>query len=271
MNLRLPLAFVLSAATCAADETPPPGAVINVVGLAVVRENFDTEAANPYKPFGLEAGTRLSLVFRLPERRIICFDPDESSVDAIVDDQGTNLMALAHRLQVPGFLGHGCGTARDGQIAHVEIFGGTTPAPGATIVQTRGKVVFYTGSQRAKIGTPVGLAENGAEFKAGERFQFQLARWEDGGIAGKGVNLSLRLGSHHGAIAMVNFFDGEKNLIESRPAGVAAEGTGDQRVFLLHYQLAAKPEKLSMEVEYWSDMQRVEVPFEVKHGLGGEP
>lgn len=271
MKAHFPIVLALATAIAAHGEGAPAAAVVSVAGIAVVRENIDAGAADPYKPFGLETGTRLSLVIRIPDGRIVFFDSGDSSVDSLVDDKGTNLMALAHRLQVPGFLGHGCGIVRDGRAAHVEMFGGTVPAPGAGMVQARGKAVFFTGSASAKVSTPVVRAENGVEFKAGEMFHFQLARWEEGGIAGKGMNLSLRLKSHPAPIARLGFFDAEKNPIESRPSGVAVEGSGDKRVFLLHYQLASKPEEFSMEIEHWSDIQRLEVPFEVKAGLGGEP
>jgi hypothetical protein len=271
VNPRPLILLALAAAMPAQGGEPAPAPVITVAGIAVVRENINTDAANPYKPFGLETGTRLSLLFRLPEQRMVCFDQGDSSVESMVDDQGTNLMALSHRLQVPGFLGHGCGVVEDGRLAHVEIFGGTPPSAGAGLVQTRGKAVFYTASRSEKITTASVKAKNGAEIRAGEMFQFQLDRWEAGGIAGKGVNLTLRLEFHPASIGGVKFLDGRKKSIESRPAGMAVEGAGDKRVFLLHYQLASMPDDLALEIDYWSDLGRVEVPFDVKAGLGGAP
>lgn len=261
--------LALTAATLVRGEEPATAPVIKVAGLAVVWENIDADEADPYKPFGLEAGTRLSLIFQLPAKRIVSFDHGESSVESMVDDKGTNLLALSHRLQVPGYLGHACGIVKEGQCAHVEVFGGTAPTTGATMVQTRGKAVFFTGSRSEKIATTPVKGENGAEIRAGEVCKLSLARWEPGGIGGKGANVTLRLEFHPALIAGVNFIDAEGKQIESRPAGMAVEGEGDKRVFLLHYHLASMPENLAMEIEYWSDLERVEVPFEVKAGLGG--
>jgi hypothetical protein len=270
VRLSLPILAVLALVAIGQGEGPPPPApVIEVAGLAVVRENIDAAEAEPYKPFGLERGTTLSLIFRLPEQRIVSFDQGESSVGSLVDDKGTNLMAISHRLQVPGFLGHGCGVLKNGQMAHVEIFGGTPPVAGTTMVQARGHAVFFTGSQVAKVTTDPIKAEKDAEVRAGEHFGFQLSRWEAGGIGGNGANLTLRLEFHPAIIAGLRFSDGEGNPVESRPAGVAVERAGDKRVFLLHHQLAAMPRSLSLEIEYWSDLQRVEVPFDVKAGVGG--
>ena len=268
MKLPRPTLLVLALAALAYGEGPPPAPEIRVAGLAVVRETVDATEAEPYMPFGLEKGTCMSLILRLPERRIVSFDQGESSVESIVDDKGTNLMAISHRLQVPGFLGHGCGIVKNGQLAHVEIFGGTPPAGGATLVKARGNAVLFTGSHVAKITTTPVKAEKDAEILADGVFRFQLARWEPGGIGGKGANLTLRLEVHPAAIAGVRFFDGEGNPVESRPAGMAVEKVGDKRVFLLHHQLAAMPENLAMEIDHWSDLQRVDVPFDVKAGLG---
>lgn len=263
------LVLVLALVHTAGAQEPPPLPTTTVAGVAVVRESFDEGGENPYRPFGLEPGTRLSLVFRSPMARLVCFDGGGSTVDSLTDDQGTNLMALAHRLQVPGYLGHGCGILKDGQVAHVEIFGGTPPAPGAGFVQARGTAVFFTGSMRAQVSSPVVKAEKGSELHAGEVARFQIERWEAGGIGGKGVNVSLRLESHPASLANLRFRDGAGNLVESRPAGVVVDGTGDKRVFLLHFQLATMPEEVSLDIDYWSDLQRMEVPFEVRAGLGG--
>lgn len=271
MRLGRAILFSLALPTLVAAQRgeAPVSAVINVTGIAVVRETFDSDPANPYKPFGLESGTRLGLAFRLPNQRIVCFDHGDSTVESMVDDQGTNLMALSHRLQVPGFLGHGCGVLEDGRVAHVEIFGGTAPVPGATMIQTRGKAVFFTGSTSAKATSPMFRAAKGAKINAGGRFDIEMARWDAGGIAGKGANVTLRLDFHPASFQSVQFVGADNTRIESRPAGMAVEGTGDKRVFLLHYQLAAMPENLSIEIDYWSDVQRIEIPFDVKAGLGG--
>ena len=271
MNFRRQLLLALALMALARGDGPPSAPLIGVSGLAVVRRTIDAAEADPYKPFGLDTGTSLSLIFQLPGQRIVCFDQGDSSVESMVDDQGTNLLALSHRLQVPGFLGHGCGILHNGQLAHVEIFGGTPPATGATMVQARGKAVFFTGSVSGKLPSAPVKAEKDAEIRAGDTFKLRIARWEPGGIGGKGVNLTLRTEFHPAVMAGVKFLDGEGNPIESRPAGMAIEGTGENRVFLLHHQLASLPESLAMEIDYWSDLQRVEVPFDMKAGLGGAP
>lgn len=269
MKLPVPALLALVSVTLARGEEPPPTPVISVAGLAVVRENIEAASADPYRPFGLDKGTCLGLIFRLPGQRIVSFDQGESSVESMVDDMGTNLLALSHRLQEPGFLGHGCGIVENGQRAHVEIFGGTPPATGAAMVQAKGKVVFFTGSLSGKIPASPVKAEKDAELRAGEMFKFQIARWEPGGIGGEGVNLTLRVEFNPAHLAGLKFSDGGGKVIESRAAGMAVEGTGEKRVFLLHYQLDSMPENLAMEIDYWSDLQRVEVPFDLRAGLGG--
>lgn len=263
------LVLTLGLATGAGE--PPLLPTVDVAGVAVVRESFDEGGENPYRPFGLEPGTRLSVVFRSPAVRLVCFDAGASTVDSFTDDRGTNLMALAHRLQVPGYLGHGCGIIKNGRVAHVEIFGGTPPAAGAGFVQARGKAVFFTGSTTARLVSAPVKAEKGAEIHVGEAFHFQVARWDEGGIGGKGATVSLRVQSHPAGIAQLRFLDGGGQVVESRPAGTVVEGEGEDRVFLLHFQLAAMPPEIALEIDSWSDLQRVEVPYEARAGIGGAP
>ncbi len=254
-----------------AEPTVPEAATgiqARVAGIAVVRESLENEEAR-YRPFGLEPGTRLSLLFASPTTRLVAFDPETSRVDTLTDDMGTNLMALSNRFQVPGYLTRSCGILSDGTLAHAEIFGGTPPSAGATAVHARGVAVFQTASRLETVISPMIEGAKDATFQAGERFLFTATRWEKGGIGGKGITLTLSCLAPPASIQALRFMDAERKEIESRPAGVSVEKSGDDLLTILHYQLATEPKECAIEVTHWADIRPLEVPFFIRAGLGG--
>ena len=258
------------ATTEPAAPQPPLDSTISArcVGVAVVREVVDSDAQT-YKPFGLDTGTRLSLVFQNHGMAIICFDAEASKLDSLTDDQGTNLLALAHRLQAPGFVPYGCGIAGDGLKAHVEVFGGTVPAAGATRVQAKGTAVFRVGSQKESAVSPLTRLKVGEGFLLGERFHFPISRLEKSGLGSHSAKMSLSYDGDCRQVAGVRFLDAKGQDLKARPAGWSRDENNGSPHSEFHFLFDPAPSECAIEVTFWSDMRAVTVPFAVEAGLGG--
>lgn len=246
---------------------------VEVAGLAVVRTALPADGDPGYKPFRLDRGTRLGLLFRRPEGDLVCFDDQVSRIASFADDRGTNLLELSHRLQKSGFVPYACGTTSDGGEAYVEIAGGMPPAAGSTRVRAVGVAAFRVASTQATAEGATVRPEKDATVVVGEdpRFEFRIDRWQSGGGESDGVRLSL---AHTGDCRLFDsfvFVDGEGEVIPTRSAAVSRAGeTGAQAATYFHFELESTPPQLGLRLTYWTDMEVLEIPFEVEAGLGGK-
>lgn len=254
--------------TVSPGESDAPVIQPRIAGIAVVREVLDKQGVD-YKPFGMDTGIKLSMIFANSGDRIVGMDTASCRLDMLSDDKGTNLLALTNRLQVPGFQPHACGISADGKSAHAEISGNTAPCAGATAVRARGVAVFETASKLETTRSGLVATGKGARFAAGAAGEFVVTRWDTGGIAGKGISLSLAFAGRPAAIQSLRFLDAEGKEIVSRPAGSASESQGEEKRTILHYQLGDAPDHCAIEVTRWEDLKPVEVPFSIRAGLGG--
>ncbi len=251
--------------------TPPADTAIQTrcLGVAVVREVVETDAQS-YKPFGMDVGTRLSLAFRTDgPAALVCFDAEASRLDSFIDDLSTNLLALSHRLQSPGFVPYACGTLGAGNQAYVEILGGTAPTAGATRVLARGTAVFRVGSRKEQAVSPVTQLKVGETFLLGDRFQFPVTRVEKGGLGSKSAKVSLSFTGDSYQIASARFLDGNGAALDARSAGWRRDGRGDAARSEFNFIFDPVPAECAIEIVFWADMKAVALPFSVESGIGG--
>jgi hypothetical protein len=241
---------------------------VRVAGLAVVHEALETEKTR-YRPFGLETGTRVSLVFHAPAGGLVCFDAPASRIDSMTDDTGGNLLAMSSRFQTSGFLARSAGIQANGALAHLEIFGGTPPAAGAKSIDIRGVAVFRTATRQAKLVSPVAVAGIGHVFDAGGRFSFKVVRWEKDGAASKDLRMALAYDGDPRQLAGFRFLGADGREIPSRQIGQSVdEGKAGTKAYY-YFQIETAPPAFSLEATCWDDMRPIDVPLAVTVDLGG--
>jgi len=269
----LPAALLLAGTLGHAAGDDDKSMSVDLAGVAVVRGTIPAEDSPGFKPFGMERGTRLALIFKRPAGKLICFDEAASRIDRFTDDLGENLLEISSRLQKTGFLPYGCGITAKGAAAYVEIVGGKPPSDGATKVMAQGVAVFRVGSQTAELHSSLIPMEQGATVLVGEKgkanYSFTIARWKTGGAAGKGAKLTLLYRGDCRVFHQFHVFDVDGKPLESHEAGVNRQTKGTQNETSFHFLLDTVPEKLVLRVSYWEDMQTLKVPFKVAAGIGG--
>ena len=251
--------------------TPPAETAIQTrcLGVAVVREVVETDAQS-YKPFGMDTGTRLSLAFRTDgPAALICFDAEASRLDSFTDDLGTNLLALSHRLQSPGFVPYACGTLGAGNQAYAEILGGTAPAAGAARVLAKGTAVFRVGSRKEQAVSPTTRLKVGETFLLGDRFQFPVTRVEKGGLGSKSAKVSLSFTGDCYQMASMRFLDGKGAALNARAAGWRRDDRNAAARSEFHFIFDPVPAECAIEIVFWADMKALALPFSVESGIGG--
>jgi hypothetical protein len=243
--------------------TPMP--VARIAGVAVIREVLESRTGK-YRPFGMETGTRVSLVFHSPSLRLVGLDPVASRIESFADDAGTNLLALSHRLQEPGFLERGFGIMADGNLAHVEIYGGTPPARGASRLALHGKVVFLTASTRSLAVSAPSETGLGKEFQVGGKFVFTTTRWAT--ADGKSTSVSLSCDGNPLQFAAFRFLGADGKEIASRAARWDSWNNCREKKPVFHFQLSAHPKTCALEVSCWNDLRPLDADIHLTTGLG---
>jgi hypothetical protein len=112
----------------------------------------------------------------------------------------------------------------------------------------------------AKKGSKIDLVENLV-------FEVSEAGKPDWGDDPLSVTLSIKRDIPE--VAAFRFYDGEGKQIESSDSGSSRGGFLGNISVSKTFSLKQKADKISVEVDLWTDLEEVAVPFDVKVGVGG--
>jgi len=269
-------AWVVSALVLAVGVARAQPPQVEVRGVRVVGEGYGGEMS--LRPFNWTKGTTLSLLVIVPDGGLIGFDSDGSKLTALKDDKGTDLMKAPPAPKARGrFRAAARGgrlspfahLSKDGKACVVEVRTGQVPAKGATRLTAMGTLAFRRATGKKAFRQEKVALKPGTKIAAGAIpltiSKVGAPRWKRSGMVWE---IALKADQDTTPIAAVRFFGGDGKEIESASAGGSRMTMMGRTEVTRNYQLARKVDAVTVEVEYWTGLKTISVPFDVTCSLG---
>lgn len=243
-GLLLPL-LLLTSATAVTGQIRAAG--VQVVGPGAGENGTELQA------FDQRSGTGVALLLSAPEGKlIVAVHDDESAVSSWTDDKGSNLLESVAWDPFPD-------VTADGSLGLIEVRSEARPAAGATKTTVAGKVAMQvaTGTETETVPKLVAAVGEKVETRRG-LLEVVAVDTEDAMILTLQATTEIR-----DSIRDLRFFDGDEE-IELNGQGSMSMGGSVQ----LEYYLGRAADELRLELDWWTGLESVEMPFEVEAGLG---
>lgn len=232
---------------------------VRVAGLQVVWED-DREAFDGFSLFNGQQALVLGLLVDGGGAGLIEFDDENSRLTALRDDFGTKL---------DGKIGSFPKISEDGKLLRLVIESEKLPKPGASQLQAKGELAVLSASETETLKCgPVKLEED-AKLDFGDQLDFRVVKVgkPDWGDAAWQVELEIK--RDIAEMAVLRFYDGDGKEIESDRVSTGRMGFMGQVSVTLGYTLAREVAEVRVELDRWTDLEKLSVPFEVSVGIGG--
>lgn len=240
-------------------------AKVEVRGVRIVGEGYGGKRNTELRPFNWSEGTQVVLLLQAPGGGLLDFDDDASKLETFADDKGTDLLKAekdARFGRKPGF-GHFNKVSKDGKASMVTLESTRLPAAGASELKLAGKLVFRSATTKKT------YEQKGVALKAETAIDFEQVpmkvqkvgkpKWGNDPLA-----VTLETTADPMCIAELKFVGADGKEIKSRMRSRMHSGN----TFRHTYNLKKKADKVTIEIDYWTDMKKVEVPFSVAATLG---
>lgn len=248
------LGCLLAQSGIAADEFE-----VKPVGLQIVwdtmREEFDG--------FGtmnvMDNGVTLSIAATTTGRSIVKFDSDNCKIIKFADNAGKAMN---------GEMGHFAKVGESGKKLRFEIESKELPTKGATGFEVEGSLVIDVASKSEVVKTEPVEFEKGKELVFGEHLKTKITEIGKPFYGDMKAEITLEAKKAWPAFAAVRFYDGEGNEIKSEAGGHSRFSMLNSVTESRTFSLASKPKTFRVEMDIWSDLESITVPFNMKAELG---
>jgi hypothetical protein len=252
------LAVMTAYLSYAAEEKP----TVTVEGIRIVTKGYAGQ--EDLRAFSLLEGATITLMVFMPEGGIVDFKRDDSKLESVTDDKGTDLTKADKKNTWGSITGFDAWPkkSKDTKAILIDALTPAAPKEGASTIALKGKLIISVGTKTETTETKDVALGVGEKIKAGS-LELEIER------LGKGwgdyeFSLALKGKGRMAIIKAVQFLDENGKEIESSPSGSASYG----EEFTIDYQLKKKVSKATVKVECWSDLKDVEVPLDIKTGIG---
>ncbi len=239
----------------------------SIQGLRITGGGY-TNSSDEIKPFNQFKGSAISCLLKNQKYKIVSFSEAESTILEFKDNLGTNLIdANANFGNGFGFMRN---ISKDRSAFVFEILGSNLPAKKATSLQSSGEIVIYIAtefntqkvenvpfSEGTIIQTPV------ANIKI---IKFDKNKWGD-----LPIEVVFESNKNLSVIKNINFLASNGQLIKSKFSGSGSHNiVGDlsSLTFEKRFTLSSQPQKVSLEIEYWSDFKAKKIPYSMSSSVG---
>ncbi len=239
------------------------GLKVEARGLRVVGAAHNGDQS--MRPFNYFSGTTVVLLATTPSGGLIRVNERATRITTFVDQRGKNLLVKGEFNQ-PG-LNPFTQISSDGKAAMLEIFGGEIPTRGAQWISISGTLVFHVATKKQIFRHANVKLEEGATITTGP-VKFEIVRvgkpeWGDEPLA-----ITLGVGQDLDGVAAIRFLDATGDPIEYRDGGTMSSRIGKKVDIKRTFRLTRSVVKLTVEIDYWTDMTTLEVPVKTKVSLG---
>jgi hypothetical protein len=239
------------------------GAKVEAVGLRVVGEPYG--GRDDMRPFNYYAGTTAVLLLTRPGGGLIAMDDDASEVTRFADERGKDLL-VEGKFSQPGFSAFPR-ISEDGAAALVEVSGGAVPTRGATTVSIGGKAVLKVATKKATHERADVAVKKGTSVEIGP-FRFTVVDVGKPDWGDEPLQITFEAKQELDALAEIRFTGPDGKAIEHHSGGTMTSRMGNQVNIRQSYRLVRKVDRVSIEVDAWTDLRTIEVPIDVKVGIG---
>lgn len=267
-NVSIAWALIAAAVQGApAGQGKAPAAAVEIVGLSVAKPKPGDRFAQSLAS-GLQAGTRLHLLIRRGDLRIVDVDTKASTLEAFTDEKGTD---LTKRAQTGWGSRSWLSWPEVGDDGHTASFGITSkrvPAAGAKELHLKAAIVLRCGSA-VKSAEVKGLAlKKGSALAAGS-LKMAVKNVQDGGWGGD-AKMTVELTSRQPLtpIRKLTFLAPDGKEIKHRRQGSGSSSLGRTTTYTTSYALSRKVQTVTVRIEYYSKVQTLTIPVDVTTGLG---
>lgn len=257
---------LLTTSVQAADAAPS----FEVRGLRIVGEAYGEQDMQT-RPFNWSKGTTVVVLVTLPRGGIIAFDPTASKVETFVDDKGSNM--LETKSSQFHFGGGPFGSwpkiSKDAKAAVIELQSKQVPAKGATKLSAKGTLVFKKATRKKTYTHKDVALKVGTKIEAGSiPFEVTKVGKPQWGSDKDRLAVTLKATQDLSKIAAVRFLDAEEKEIKSRPFGTTKSSAFGKTTIQQSYRLEQKVDAVTVAIDYWEDMEVLNLPFEVEASVG---
>ena len=233
---------------------------VRPAGVTLVWERGDKEAFEHMMVLNAQSPVTVALYVSSKGKKIVSFDRDKSKVTSLTDDQATKMK---------GEIGHFPRIAKDGSAAFIELRGDVPISSKAGSLLAKGELKVAVASKTSAKRSKVVPAAKGSKLELAEDLVFEISEAGKPSWGDDPFSVSLKIKRDIPEVAKVRFFDAEGQEIEASSAGSSRSGFLGRVTLTRDYNLKRKVDKLSVEMDLWTDLAELTVPFDVKLGVGG--
>lgn len=232
---------------------------VKPVGLQIVWDTMREEFDGFGTMNSMENGVTLSFTATTTGRKIVKFDGDGCKISKFADNTGK---------QMKGEVGHFAKVGESGKTLRFEIESKELPAEGATGFEVEGSLVIDVASKSEVVKSETVEFEKGKELVFGEHLKTKITEIGEPGYGDMKAEITLEAKKAWPAFAVARFYDGEGNEIKSEAGGHSRFSMLGSVTESRTFRLASKPKTFRVELDLWTDLESITVPFSVKAGLG---
>ena len=233
---------------------------VRAAGVTVIWEQGNKEAFEHMMVLNSQHPVALALYITAKGKKIVAIDSDKSKLTSLGDDQETN---------IKGRLGHFPRLAKDGSAAFVEIQGENGVSTKAEALVAKGSLAISTASKTDSKRSKVVKAKKGSKLEFGEGLNFEIAQAGKPDFGDDPFAVTLKIKRDIPEVAKFRFFDADGKEIEAHQTGSSRGGGLGNVSVTRDFNLKRKADQIRVEIDRWTDLGKVVVPFDVKVGIGG--
>jgi hypothetical protein len=269
-NVLLALLFAALSPMVMAGDAASAGVTVQAQGLRIVKPAPSGD--DKLRAFNWSTGTSLSLLVTAPQGGLLEVDRKASKITAFTDDKGKDLTKAedtkSNFKQEAGF-SMGATISDDAKSCVVEAEAPSAPSKGATVLTVSGTLVFHAATKKQDFTAENVALKAGSAVKAGAvAFTITETGKPQWGGDDEVFAVTLEAKQDISAVAGIEFFDTAGKKIESKRGMSSSMSFGNNVSVTWTYNLKAKADAAKIVISYWTDMQKLTVPVNLKVGLG---
>ena len=246
---------------------------VSAAGIRVVAKDYRAEQEDQkfkggqLRAFNNFAGTSVGLLITSKEKVIVGIDEDGSKITIFGDSQGTDFT------KAKGFFGRkgvkfGFSEQSDDKMALMtEVESAGIPAKGTKEIILKGELMVAMASKSELSQSKLGDAKKGAKVIVGSH-SFEIDELGKPDWGKDPLSITLKSSVNPKDFKAFKFFDAEGKEIESNRAGSSTMGIFGKRTYGVTFNLKRKVDQIVLGLDRWTDLEKVQVPFDIKIGTG---
>jgi len=247
--------FVFSGAAIAFQEIE-----VSVVGLSIAKKDTTSEYGGAMVS-GLRSGTTIYINARLPGRTVIEIKRNEKKEFKISDSTGEALPSA--KLDF-GFMAD---ISDDGQAVQLPIASDKVPTEGAESINIMGSVTLVCGAEPIQEEVDVEIA-SGKKFKLAG-IEFKVADIQKSFMNDDGQMIELQCSASPAQIQSITAILADGKSVKLTASGKSEFGFGDNVTYGRNFDVVCKAADIKkLKVSYFKSVEEIELPIELKVGLG---